>query len=154
MRVLVQVGNVCDSVVRKGKRQHSAQHSGHIRKQYLQNGKPWQGFPDYCALAARGAVSAHGWVHTQSPLKLCTPWQGFPDYFALAARGGERAAGWVRAKSVTERYQQMGNAVSPLVATALGRCLVLAAGGRPLGGAAVVPVPDPELAEVRPRLPG
>ena len=82
------------------------------------------------------------------------PAQGFPDYFALAARGGERAAGWVRAKSVTERYQQMGNAVSPLVATALGRCLVLAAGGRSMGGAAVVPVPDPELAEVRPSPPG
>lgn len=64
------------------------------------------------------------------------------------------AAGWVRSKSVAERYQQMGNAVSPLVATALGRCLVLAAVGRPMGGAAVVPVPDPELAEARPDLPG
>ena len=113
--------------------------------------EPWQGFPDYFPLkAARGGVGPQ-WAGCplRSGLTLSRPWQGFPDYVALAARGAVGAQGWVRNKSVVERYQQMSNAVSPLVAAALGRCLVLAAEGRAMGGAAVVPVPDPELAEAR-----
>lgn len=49
-----------------------------------------------------------------------------------------------------DRYQQMGNAVSPCVASALGRCLALAAAGAvaPDLDHAVVPVPDPQLIKV------
>lgn len=44
----------------------------------------------------------------------------------------------------------MGNAVCPMVASALGRCLALAAVGAAPHDVeqAVVPVPDPEYAEV------
>ena len=44
----------------------------------------------------------------------------------------------------------MGNAVSPCVASALGRCLALAAIGAAAGTleSAVVPVPDPALLKV------
>lgn len=49
-----------------------------------------------------------------------------------------------------DRYQQIGNAVSPCVASALGRCLALAAVGAvaPDLDHAVVPVPDPQLIKV------
>lgn len=49
-----------------------------------------------------------------------------------------------------DRYQQIGNAVSPCVASALGRCLALAAAGvvTPDLDHAVVPVPDPQLIKV------
>ena len=48
------------------------------------------------------------------------------------------------------RYQQMGNAVSPCVAAALGRCLLLAAVAEAPAHVdhAVVAVPDPELLQV------
>ena len=46
----------------------------------------------------------------------------------------------------------MGNAVSPCVASALGRCLALAAAGAVPADLdhAVVPVPDPQLIKVYP----
>lgn len=46
----------------------------------------------------------------------------------------------------------MGNAVSPCVASALGRCLALAAAGAVPADLehAVVPVPDPLLIKVHP----
>ena len=43
---------------------------------------------------------------------------------------------------------QMGNAVAPPVAAALGRCLLLAAAGAAPVGAAVVSVPDEEYEAV------
>lgn len=48
------------------------------------------------------------------------------------------------------RYQQMGNAVCPMVASALGRCLALAAVGEAPESLeqAVVPVPDPDFVQV------
>jgi hypothetical protein len=75
--------------------------------------------------------------------------QGFPDYFALAAKVNPRQKTWVRNVSLTERYQQLGNAVCPLVADALGRCLALAARGRLPVGQHIVSVPNPEFEEVR-----
>jgi hypothetical protein len=44
---------------------------------------------------------------------------------------------------------QIGNAVAPPMAKALGRCLLLALEGKSPPGAAVVAAPDPELAQVR-----
>lgn len=78
------------------------------------------------------------------------PLQGFPDYFALAAdlKGREHKS-WVRSSNLAARYQQLGNAVCPLVANALGRCLALAARGKLPIGAHVVKMPDPEFEEVR-----
>jgi len=48
------------------------------------------------------------------------------------------------------RYQQMGNAVSPCVAAALGRCLLLAAVAEAPADVdhAVLAVPDPEILQV------
>ena len=52
---------------------------------------------------------------------------------------------------VLVRYQQMGNAVCPMVASALGRCLALAAVGEAPESLeqAVVPVPDPDFVQVQ-----
>lgn len=49
------------------------------------------------------------------------------------------------------RYQQMGNAVCPMVASALGRCLALAAVGAAPESLeqAVVSVPDPAFVQVK-----
>ena len=49
------------------------------------------------------------------------------------------------------RYQQMGNAVCPMVASALGRCLALAVVGKAPESLeqAVVSVPDPAFLHVR-----
>ena len=73
--------------------------------------------------------------------------QGFPDYFTFVGHGGDKASSWVRNDSVTHRYQQLGNAVCPLVAEALGRCLALAAAGKAPSGAFVVSVPNEEYDE-------
>lgn len=43
---------------------------------------------------------------------------------------------------------QMGNAVSPVVAGALGRCLAKAAAATSPPGQAVIPVPDPVVEAV------
>ena len=74
--------------------------------------------------------------------------QGFPDYFTFVGHGGDKASSWVRNDSVTHRYQQLGNAVCPLVAEALGRCLALAAAGKAPSDAFVVSVPNEEYDEV------
>ncbi|KAL0040722.1 hypothetical protein WJX79_003028 [Trebouxia sp. C0005] len=73
--------------------------------------------------------------------------QGFPDYFALVGLGNQQAGRYYRNATLDDRYQQMGNAVSPCVASALGRCLLLAAVAEapPDVDHAVVAVPDPEL---------
>lgn len=49
------------------------------------------------------------------------------------------------------RYQQMGNAVCPMVASALGRCLALAVVGAVPDSLeqAVVSVPDPAFVQVK-----
>ena len=78
--------------------------------------------------------------------------QGFPDYFTFVGHGGDKASSWVRNDSVTHRYQQLGNAVCPLVAEALGRCLALAAAGKAPSGVFVVSVPNEEYDEVWLRL--
>jgi hypothetical protein len=77
---------------------------------------------------------------------LCA--QGFPDYFVLAGISHPGQDTWVRNKCLTERYQQMGNAVSPLVADAMGRCLALAARGLCPPGDFVLAVPSPEYEQV------
>ncbi|MEW5314140.1 MAG: hypothetical protein WDW38_005659 [Sanguina aurantia] len=60
--------------------------------------------------------------------------QGFPDYYANGC--------------VATRYKQMGNAVAPPMASALGRCLLLAASGvRTPFDIPVVPVPDAAMVE-------
>lgn len=74
--------------------------------------------------------------------------QGFPDYFSLAGISHPGQESWVRNKCLTERYQQMGNAVSPLVADAMGRCLALAARGNAPVGDFIVAVPSPEYERV------
>ena len=56
----------------------------------------------------------------------------------------------LQCKLCGSRYQQMGNAVCPMVASALGRCLALAAVGEAPESLeqAVVPVPDPDFVQV------
>ena len=54
----------------------------------------------------------------------------------------------MRNKCLTERYQQMGNAVSPLVADAMGRCLALAARGLCSPGDFIQAVPSLEYQQV------
>lgn len=50
---------------------------------------------------------------------------------------------------IATRYKQIGNAVAPPVAGALGRCLLLAAAlPAPIEDIPVVPVPDPEMTAV------
>ncbi|KAL0043430.1 hypothetical protein WJX79_004501 [Trebouxia sp. C0005] len=75
--------------------------------------------------------------------------QGFPDYFALVGVAN-MSKSWVRNDSLEDRYQQMGNAVCPMVASALGRCLALAALGEGPSSVdeAVVAVPDLEYLQV------
>lgn len=58
--------------------------------------------------------------------------------------GSKGANSWVRNNSLTARYQQLGNAVCPLVADALGRCLALAALGQAPVDSFVVTVPGKE----------
>ena len=76
--------------------------------------------------------------------------QGFPDYFTFVGIGPTKSTNpsWVRNTSLTIRYQQLGNAVSPLVADALGRCLAQAAVGKAPMGAFVICSPSPELDRV------
>lgn len=77
--------------------------------------------------------------------------QGFPDYFTFVGLGGpgnSKNSSWVRHNSLGIRYQQLGNAVSPLVADALGRCLAQAAVGKAPVGAFVISTPSPELDRV------
>ena len=74
--------------------------------------------------------------------------QGFPDYFTFVGLGTNKNSSWVRHNSLTQRYQQLGNAVSPLVADALGRCLATAAVGKAPVGAFVITAPSPELDRV------
>ncbi len=75
--------------------------------------------------------------------------QGFPDYFTFVGLGKDKNTSWVRHNSLVMRYQQLGNAVSPLVADALGRCLAQAAVGKAPVGAFVISTPCPELDRVR-----
>ncbi|KIY93940.1 DNA (cytosine-5)-methyltransferase CMT3 [Monoraphidium neglectum] len=73
--------------------------------------------------------------------------QGFPDYYVLV--GLEEGGGHgVSTSSLQQRYLQMGNAVAPPVAAALGRCLLLAAAGAAPAGAAVVAVADEDYEAV------
>ncbi|WIA09890.1 hypothetical protein OEZ85_010104 [Tetradesmus obliquus] len=68
--------------------------------------------------------------------------QGFPAYHVFAAlpsSGSRKPA----ASLVNQRYDQVGNAVSPLMAAALGRCFLAAAAGRAPPGQAVLRLPDP-----------
>ena len=58
----------------------------------------------------------------------------------------------VRHGAIVVRYQQLGNAVCPLVAAALGRCLAKAAVGASPHGAAVIPVRDEHMEQVQPAL--
>ena len=79
--------------------------------------------------------------------------QGFPDYFTFVGLGTTKNSTWVRHNSLTQRYQQLGNAVSPLVADALGRCLATAAVGKAPVGAFVISAPSAELDRVSGCLP-
>ncbi|KAK9823255.1 hypothetical protein WJX72_001381 [[Myrmecia] bisecta] len=77
--------------------------------------------------------------------------QGFPDYFALVGKVKDTKTGrrtWVRSDCLTQRYIQMGNAVCPLVSSALGRGLALAAVGKAPQGQAVVSMPNVEYDQV------
>jgi len=87
--------------------------------------------------------------HLQN-VRKCSPecLQGFPDYFTFVGLGGKTQTSWVRNPSLTQRYQQLGNAVSPMVADALGRCLATAAVGAAPVGAFVIPAPNPEFQRV------
>ena len=76
------------------------------------------------------------------------PAQGFPDHHVICGEVGPNSRGWVRNSGVKQRYQQMGNAVSPAVSMALCRCLALAAVGESPVGEAVIAVPDPAYAKV------
>lgn len=71
--------------------------------------------------------------------------QGFPDYWALVGKCSASKGYSKHFWGATARYLQMGNAVAPPVASALGRCLVLAAGKEAPDRVPVVCVPDPEL---------
>lgn len=75
--------------------------------------------------------------------------QGFPDYHVFCAdlsRGGRNR--WVRNSTLTQRYQMIGNAVCPEVASALGRCLALAATGESPPGECYIQVPNPAYLQV------
>ena len=74
--------------------------------------------------------------------------QGFPDYHVLCGKVPPGSKRWVRNPGVKQRYQQMGNAVSPAVAAALGRCLALAAVGDSPPGEPLISVPDPQYEEM------
>jgi len=74
--------------------------------------------------------------------------QGFPDNHVLCGKVPLGSKRWVRNPGVKQRYQQMGNAVSPAVAAALGRCLALAAIGESPPGEPVIAVPDPQYEEL------
>ncbi|PRW44284.1 DNA (cytosine-5)-methyltransferase CMT1 isoform A [Chlorella sorokiniana] len=76
--------------------------------------------------------------------------QGFPDYHVLLARppNAAKPKRFIRSAFYTQRYQQMGNAVCPQVASALGRCLALAALHETPQGAMLLSVPDPEYDEM------
>lgn len=74
--------------------------------------------------------------------------QGFPDYHVLVAKPSLTGKGFIRNASSNQRYQQMGNAVSPQVASALGRCLARAALHESPPGAMLVAAPDPEYEQV------
>ncbi|KAI3428460.1 hypothetical protein D9Q98_007286 [Chlorella vulgaris] len=70
--------------------------------------------------------------------------QGFPDYHVLLAKPKTSTSRFIRNPNLTQRFQQMGNAVCPQVAAALGRCLALASLHQTPSGAMLVSVPDPE----------
>ncbi|PSC69902.1 BTB POZ and MATH domain-containing 2-like isoform A [Micractinium conductrix] len=75
--------------------------------------------------------------------------QGFPDYHVLLAKPktGPQSR-FIRNTDLTQRYQQMGNAVSPQVAGSLGRCLALAVLHRSPPGEMLLQVPDPEYEQL------
>ena len=58
--------------------------------------------------------------------------QGFPDYYVFVGteKEGGKKRSLTRLKCAENRYKQIGNAVAPPVAAALGRCLILAASGQ------------------------
>lgn len=70
--------------------------------------------------------------------------QGFPDYHVLCGAVPAGSKRWVRNPGIKQRYQQMGNAVSPALAAALGRCLALAAVGKSPVGEPVISAPCKE----------
>lgn len=61
---------------------------------------------------------------------------------------GAKKRSLTRFKTTEHRYKQIGNAVAPPVASALGRCLLLTASGKLDTSDAVVRVPDAEMVEV------
>lgn len=73
--------------------------------------------------------------------------QGFPDYFVLTSFALEGERSGVRSCALTQRYQQIGNAVSPAVASALGRCLAKSVARKVDPSKGIVHVPDPEWTE-------
>eukprot|EP00775_Hariotina_reticulata_P007661 gene7661-7864_t len=73
--------------------------------------------------------------------------QGFPDYHVfvgLAAKGQGKNGHGKGAATENERYMQIGNAVAPPLAAALGRCLLLACEEAAPIAEGVVAVPDPD----------
>lgn len=87
---------------------------------------PPQGFPDCHVFVS----NPNSWLEELDAASGSDPWR-------------ERAK-----KSLELRYQQIGNAVAPPMAKALGRCLLLALAGKSPRGQAVIDVPDPELCQV------
>lgn len=71
--------------------------------------------------------------------------QGFPDWWVFVGLGTAQNAR--RLGSISERYKQVGNAVAPPVASALGRCLLLAVGKSVDPKLHVVCTPDPAVLE-------
>ncbi|CAD7697402.1 unnamed protein product [Ostreobium quekettii] len=76
--------------------------------------------------------------------------QGFPDYYTLVGTHGSNSKlkSLSRPEYIESRYCQIGNAVAPPVAAAMGRCLTLAASGEADPMRPVVAVPDQEMEKV------
>ncbi|EFN55234.1 hypothetical protein CHLNCDRAFT_52630 [Chlorella variabilis] len=70
--------------------------------------------------------------------------KGFPDYHVLLAKPKLSTKRFAGNPNIKQRFQQMGNAVSPQVAAALGRCLALAAVHASPPEEMLIAVPDPE----------
>ena len=97
---------------------------------------------------------AHPSQHRVLTIREMARCQGFPDYHVLCGKVpvGRSKQRWVRNVGIKQRYQQMGNAVSPAVAGALGRCLALAALGESPAGEPILAVPDPAYDAMAARL--
>lgn len=77
--------------------------------------------------------------------------QGFPDYYVFVGTEREdvKKRTLSRLNCIDNRYKQIGNAVAPPVASALGRCLLLAATGELERDEDVIRTLDKQMVQVR-----